>query len=311
MNTSMRWLASLLLLTVACDSKSNEIGATVGDESSTSDGPVDTSATETTSGGDTSGGETTSGPVEGACEQAVGAEACMAVDFGPESLFQCAWIDAITTADATCSVDAELQSRCITVAYQGEGCLYSPCVDDTAVYRRDVGDELFEFFATDGLCEYQPVDFSQCTYDSPGESAPGCNCTCENLGGFIPGASCDPLGDPCPNAGDVPQECEPNAADDGWSCVPQHAGTSPDYGDDCWPKDQPLGACQGQNTCLPADGLGVADCDGGEGGGCCTMLCDLFDDVNPCPDPDQVCASYYGEGDAPAGYENVGVCRLP
>ncbi len=126
-----------------------------------------------------------------------------------------------------------------------------------------------------------------------------------------PAESCDPLGDPCPNTQGASQECEPTADGESWSCVPQFAGTSPTYGDECWPEDSPSVACTGETICLPADGLGVAGCDGGEGGGCCTQLCDLtLGEGNPCPDEGQFCRPFYGDEQPPAGYEHVGVCQL-
>lgn len=319
MNTSMRWLASLILFTVACDSKSNEIGSTVGEEGSTGEMPVDPIDTEGSSGVDPSvssggestfGDETTAGPVDGACEQALNADACAAVDPGDESQDECVWVAEINTSDNTCSLDSEPTGRCITTQYVGDGCAPSPCVGNDNVYRRDLGDGTFEWLAMTFSCGQEPVGFTQCFYDGFGENAPGCDCVCEGLGGTVPGAECDPLGDACPDTPKTSQECEPDGTGETWSCVPQNAGTSPGYGDECWPEDSPLVACTGQTTCLEADGLGVAGCDGGEGGGCCTMLCDLFDDFNPCPDEGQFCAPFYAE-DAPEGYEHVGVCRLP
>ena len=127
--------------------------------------------------------------------------------------------------------------------------------------------------------------------------------------GTEPGGACDPLGEPCPTT-DTSQECEPNAANDGWICVPQYAGTSPQYGDECWPEDQPEVACTEQTVCLSADDAAIASCDGGEGGGCCTQLCDLTDPA-PCPDAanGQMCLPYYGDDPVPEGYEHVGICR--
>ena len=99
---------------------------------------------------------------------------------------------------------------------------------------------------------------------------------------------------------------------DGWRCVPQESGTSPAYGDECWPEDSPGVACTGDTICLPSEGLGVAGCDGGEGMGCCTQLCSLaMSDDESCPDEGQVCTPFYGEAQPPAGYEDVGVCRVP
>ena len=289
MKITMRWLFPLLLL-AACDVKSEEIGATVGESS-----------------GDDTTAET--GNPETSCEVADDQETCEATDFGPDSLERCAWVESIVS-DTTCSVDAEPQGQCITTRYQGEGCAYSPCLGSTSVFQRDAGGGMMEWFASDAFCEYQPAEFSQCFYGE-GELAPGCACVCEGLGGVVPGAECDPF-DGCPDTTETSQECEPNPQNDGWVCVPQYAGTSPGYGDECWPEDSPSVACTGETICLPAEDLGVAGCDGGEGGGCCTQLCDLtLGGGVPCPDDGQVCAPFYGDAEPPTGYEHVGVCRLP
>lgn len=311
MNTSMRWLASVILFTTACDSKSNEIGSTVGEEGSTGGMPIDPSGTGGSSGTDpgvSSSGETTS-PL-GACGEALSADACAAVDLGDESQDECVWVAEINTSDEVCSIDAEPTARCIMTQYVGDGCAPSPCVDDENVYRRELGDGTFEWLAMTFECGQEPVGFTQCSYDGFGENPPGCDCVCEGLGGTAPGAQCDPLGDACPDTPETSQECEPDGTGTSWSCFPQNAGTSPAYGDECWPEDSPTVACTGQTICLDAEGLGVEGCDGGEGGGCCTMLCDLFDDFDPCPDEGQVCAPFYAD-DVPEGYEHVGVCRLP
>lgn len=303
MNISMRWLLPLLLL-AACDTKSEEIGATVGESSGS-----DSTAQSETSDGET-GEETTGGLTIVPCEFTDDKEACESADFGPDSLERCAWVETAVT-DGTCSNDPEPQGQCITVQYQGEGCAISPCVGSTSVYQMGDGDAPVVWFASDAFCEYQPVGFTQCVYDGAGESALGCDCICEGIGGVVPGSACDPLGEACPDTTETTQECEPNLQNDGWACVPQYAGTSPQYGDECWPEDSPTVACTGETICLPAEGLGVAGCDGGEGGGCCTQLCDLtLGGEGSCPDEGQVCSQFY-EGQPPAGYEHVGVCRLP
>lgn len=159
---------------------------------------------------------------------------------------------------------------------------------------------------TDAPVESTGVDLSGTTEETTGgvdETTGG-----ETTGGETTSV-CDPLAEACPDANETAQECEPNAANDGWACVPQNAGTSPGYGDECWPTDSPAIACTGETICLPVEGLGVAGCDGGEGGGCCTQLCHVDGDGTECPDEDQVCVPYYDL--APAGYEHVGVCRIP
>ncbi len=280
---------------LACDAKSTEIGATVGEETTgevmgTSSGDVETAST---------GGATDP------CA-ALDQQACEAADLLDD--IECAWVD-VQTSDGTCSEgEGEgVGGRCIASESFGDGCLETyACVDGMSVFTRDLGDGIFEWFTLPAPCGAAVLDYEECRYD--GSDAAPCACLCEGLGGSD-AEPCNPLGTACPDAQGTSQECEPTASGESWICVPQFAGTSPGYGDECWPEDSPAVACTGQTICLPAEGLGVADCDGGDGGGCCTQLCDL-DAGASCPDDGQICSPFYTDGDAPVGYERVGVCRL-
>jgi|GEM_PF-1794823 len=282
-------LVALSLCVLACDPSSKEIGSTVGE---TSDDPTGEASLD--------------------CESITVQTDCDGLTTETEE-YRCAWVE-VFTSDTACSEDSPPQGRCITTEYYGDGCIASHCVGDEAVYRRHTDDGAVEWFSTSEFaCGYEPADYPMCDFDGVGaDLPPECACICEGLGGGVAAQACDPLGDPCPDTAETSQECEPNPQGDGWVCAPQYAGTSPGYGDDCWPEDAPAGACFADTTCLPNEGLGVADCDGGEGGGCCAQLCDLSLDTGvPCPDEGQLCIPFYGEADPPEGYEHVGVCRLP
>jgi hypothetical protein len=68
--------------------------------------------------------------------------------------------------------------------------------------------------------------------------------------------------------------------------------------------------CEFFNTCDP--GLACvaastfADC---TGAACCTPYCDL--EAPSCPLPELDCAPFFEPGQAPWGYEDVGVCLSP
>ena len=298
MTTSKPWLFSVLALLAACDS--NEIGATVGEDGTSGAFPAETEGADTSGG--MSGGEIEFGP----CAAASDAESCEEL-LGGDSLTECRWVEVHVT-DAACDVDEIVESRCVTVNFQGDGCLPTPCNaagEQIYVHERDDGGTE-RITSVDIDCSFAVQAFDTCLFGIPNfPLGPACECTCEGLGGII----CEPRFGACTDGADGgPQECEPTPENDGWSCVPQTAGTSPAYGQACSPEDSPAVACEGDTICLPAAGLGIAGCDGTEAGGCCAQLCSV--DLDDCPEVEQVCTPYY-EGDAPAGYENLGVCRLP
>ncbi|MGH1342593.1 MAG: hypothetical protein ACRBN8_13615 [Nannocystales bacterium] len=299
------WLVSAASLLFAvplfgCDPESTELGSTVGEE--TSGGVAGTSS----GGFEPTGEASSSGGEPAVCAAATDAAACAAVPGDFES--SCLWVDMHTT-DATCDLEGAPVGRCVASEYIGDGCATtSSCVEDTSVFTRELEDGTYEWFSGPTPCGDGFQDYFECHYD---DSDPGpCECLCQGLGG-IGSQECDPFGPACPNSLGSAQECEPVVAGDPWSCFPQDDGTSPTYGDECSLEGAPLAACAGLTTCLPAEGLGVSGCDGGEGGGCCAQLCDhTLDIADVCPDEGQVCQPFYEEDQAPAGYEHVGVCRL-
>jgi hypothetical protein len=111
--------------------------------------------------------------------------------------------------------------------------------------------------------------------------------------------TCDPLGDDCPDG----EACYP--VNESFTCSPDASGEFGAYGDTC----EFINACDSGLICIGADAFG--DCVGGIG--CCSPVCDVtaMDPDAPCTSPGQGCQAWYRVGQAPAGYEDVGVCALP
>jgi hypothetical protein len=99
--------------------------------------------------------------------------------------------------------------------------------------------------------------------------------------------------------------CAPMVAD--FHCVPNESGDAGAYGEPC----AYVNACDPGLFC--ADAATVPGCAGASG--CCSEFCDvtLTDPDSQCAGQaeGQECLPWYAEGDAPPGYENVGVCGIP
>jgi hypothetical protein len=146
------------------------------------------------------------------------------------------------------------------------------------------------------------VSLCQGTEGSPLCDDPEATCIIAN-DGFLPLClpSCDPLLQNCTDG----EACYPS--ENGFVCAPDASG--PDqgaYGD----------ACAYTNACDPslicAGAAAVPGCDSAN---CCTHFCDLAD---PEPSADcggvaegQECLSFFAEGMALPGFEDVGFCTLP
>lgn len=121
---------------------------------------------------------------------------------------------------------------------------------------------------------------------------------------YLCAPSCDPLAPNCP----AQQVCLPDGL--WWTCAPDGSGDMGAYGDPCdfLNECDPGLVCQGSSALPP--GL---PCDGATD--CCTELCDLSDPLGDAQctgaAEGQACESWYGPGQAPAPYENLGVCALP
>lgn len=128
------------------------------------------------------------------------------------------------------------------------------------------------------------------------DCAPGQVCAIYNDGVLpICLVGCDPLLQNCPPG----QACidTPNQS---FICFSDASGEAGADGDPCPPQ-------HGENSCDPGMwcGPGSAGC---VDVNCCTPYCDLGDPK--CTPPDE-CVSFFDEGNAPPGFENVGVCVIP
>jgi hypothetical protein len=105
--------------------------------------------------------------------------------------------------------------------------------------------------------------------------------------------TCDPLAPDCAQ-GDM---CIPTH-NEWFICAPDVSGDAGADGDPC----EFVNVCDPGLVCAPAEVL--PDC---EASGCCTPYCDL-----QAPDcaADEVCVPYFEPGNAPPGYENVGICGV-
>ncbi len=104
------------------------------------------------------------------------------------SIAGCAWVE-LRSVDATCSAPpTNPVGTCIETAYQGAGCSFFACNDQTGrLFARPDGAGGFDVFDT-MLCGNEPVGFSECQF---GDDDPaGCGCLCDALGGHMdPGTS--------------------------------------------------------------------------------------------------------------------------
>ncbi len=147
-----------------------------------------------------------------------------------------------------------------------------------------------------GLCLFQSDDWDDIACEDP-EAIPGagcqsCFCTCDPL--------CDPLDvDACPEG----QACYGLGHPD-FGCAPDASGELGAYGDEC----EFINVCNPGHFCANAEA--VPGCEGAIG--CCTPFCDTTQ-PNTCPGAaeGQECVSWYEEGQAIPGYEDVGACVIP
>ena len=134
------------------------------------------------------------------------------------------------------------------------------------------------------------IAFCTGTEDAPTCDDADASCSISNEGVLslcLPG--CDP----------IVQDCEAGVChpwNDGFTCIPED------------PEQAQAGdPCEFESSC--AAGLycvaGAAGCDAATT--CCTPYCSLFDADPPCL-LDDTCVPWFEEGQAPPGYEHVGIC---
>ena len=136
------------------------------------------------------------------------------------------------------------------------------------------------------LCEGNSEEDATCE--------PGFSCTYYSLAVlFLCFPACDPLLQDCP--GD--QLCIPTGQS--FTCDHDASGEAGLNGDPC----EHANACKPGLYCLSAEYT-----EGCQAAGCCTPFCDTSKPLM-CPGATQECIPWYG--DAPEGYEHVGICGIP
>ncbi|MCA9660861.1 MAG: hypothetical protein KC486_21135 [Myxococcales bacterium] len=120
--------------------------------------------------------------------------------------------------------------------------------------------------------------------------------------------SCDPLGDDC-----EPDELCTYGYSDAFLCILAPNALS-DPGEPC----EYLNGCASGSLCTSTQYLPTSACNGSAN--CCAPFCDLGDGQGPgnvaCEGvakevPEVECVPFYDEGQAPAGFEHVGLCAVP
>lgn len=145
------------------------------------------------------------------------------------------------------------------------------------------------------------VGFCEGSELSPVCPDPSTGCSISNDGVLILCLNrCDPLTQDCSDS----EACYPE--ENGFFCSPDASG--PDlgvYGDPC----EFLNVCDAGLFC--SDPATVPNCSGAQG--CCSEFCDMAAPDVRCSGADdgQVCTAFFAEGEAPPGYEDVGICVIP
>lgn len=145
-----------------------------------------------------------------------------------------------------------------------------------------------------GLCQMEvPGDWDTLFCEQEGTvpyvGCQDCFCICEQ--------PCDPITQGC----DEGQACFPTG--DAFFCGAD-ASTDEEHGSPC----EFINVCGPGLMCI--DGTVVPGCEGELG--CCSTFCEV-DQPNTCPGAamGEECVSWYEAGEAPEGYENLGICSLP
>ena len=199
----------------------------------------------------------------------------------------CDYQDALCPEGSKCSFDDELwQTSCFDLdpmpADVGE-----PCEGSGVPFggQDNCGDK--------AVC-WDDTCLALCDYDDYACPS-GYSCTtCQDCALGICTPVCDPLINDCP--GD--DLCLPSG--ESFICVLDASGEMGAYGDPC----EYANACDPGLYCLSPEY--VPGCDAA---GCCSPWCDVGDPT--CPDELQECIPWFDEGQAPRGYEDLGICGLP
>ena len=198
-------------------------------------------------------------------------------------------------------------TRCVTV--EGDGVDGDPCVAEgqTGVDNCAFGHVCWSVDPDTG----EGTCLAQCTGDADEPiCAPGKLCMIVNDGAVnLCLTACEPLEDSCLEG----QTCQAAPSGDGFVCLPK-INTPGGVGSPC---DQ-LASCDPGLLCLGHDFFPHPACE--DAGGCCAPYCNLSQGEGPANPtcapiagdiPEIGCVAYYEEGQAPPGFEDLGVCIVP
>ncbi|MCA9689501.1 MAG: hypothetical protein KC636_07810 [Myxococcales bacterium] len=197
-------------------------------------------------------------------------------------------------------------TRCVTV--EGDGVVGDPCVAE--------GLSGVDSCAFGHVCWYIDPDtgegtcLAQCTGEPDAPlCAPDQICLVANDGVLnLCFPACDPINPTCLEG----QACQVAPFGDGFLCVPT-AETPGGVGEPCEFEN-----CDPGLACLGYDYFPHPACE--DAAGCCAPYCDLSQGEGPANPtcaalaadiPAIGCAPYYEEGQAPPGYEDLGLCVVP
>lgn len=274
-NTSTRLWVALALFSGACSSNS---GPNADDESSTSSSTDDAPSSTTDTTDTAMGSSDDTGVAGGECDP-------LKQDCGEGE--KC-------TAVAKTEGTPWDYNKCVPAP--GEGLAGDLCdVQDNKYSGLDNCAEGLLCMLTDpdgkgGVC----IEFC-----SPESTCTMSDATCEVYNdGVLPIClpPCDPLNQDCPEG----QACYQGAA--AFVCFKEVAKSGQGgQGEPC----MSVNICQKGFTC--SDAATVPGC---TGMGCCTAFCAVSEGDAPCG-PDLMCVPFFADGEAPQGYENVGLCSIP
>ncbi len=285
---------------VAACGEAPEGGTAVSTTSGPDPGDTTTAATTSPSPATTSSESTTAMPTDGSSDDPVGGF-LPGLDGGPT--FECDTFAQDCAKGDKCTVwrdegTSQLSTRCVPIAAD-------PLPDGASCTVGDGPLSGIDDCEHGSVCWFVDADLQgTCVAFCHGSArAPTCDeglsCADSSSGGAaLCTPRCDPLGDEC---GD--EICVPTGF--GFWCVPDASSPGTTHGAPCETED----ACPTTLACIGPQRH--TTCEGGLG--CCSTLCDLTAAVDPCPDLDsgQVCAPWFPPGQAPTGYEHVGVCAVP
>lgn len=287
--TTLTLLALGLLVLPACPKNEEPTdSSTIGDD-------VDTVDDETTTGetGEESGEEDTTADTVDTADAETTTGFVMQMD-GPAANVCDPWAVGDCPEGEKCAAwamsDTWDSNKCVPV--MGDGVDGDDCTYDGAVAGTDT-------CAAGHMCYYTNAEgagtcIPLCT-GSPddGQCPDGFNCSISNGGSLILCVyDCNPL----------LQDCQPAETGCFWDGELFNCDPAGDI-----PEGEPCGYI---NDCLPGqvciDAAGLPMCNGAA---CCSAFCDLEDPI--CLIEGTECVSFFDEGTAPPGLENVGLCALP